>query len=329
MEKQYENSTRLIYNMVNSSFESPEEQRHVVIYWIIHIILVSGVATITAYILLVLILKEIKGGQSSGNTHGTGSLAKLSRIAKIIVTLMTFIESAISLGQEMTTKFYDTPDHCYIIEASKGIVANFVSFGIYFSFWLRQRVLYSNPVLTNLTNAFTRVASKTSIFLIALFHIGIAVSFAMTHKTYKFVNYKCTVMEQTSSTGIPWIAIFVVVLLLQTSLLLLFSYPLYKHRIEVKFMNNANTINILPVLQRALFATLGFVFFSGTLFIVSGMIADGLLAAILRAIGSFTDFTFMIISFPDWRNTVMPCWRCQTRAVKTVSSIRNTTQSVV
>ncbi|XP_077973167.1 uncharacterized protein LOC144428172 [Styela clava] len=119
MEKQYENSTSLLYNMVNSSFESPEEQRHVAIYWIIHIILVSGVATTTAYTLVVLILEEIKGGQSSGNTHGTGSLAKFSRIAKIIVTLMTFIESAIPIGQELTTKFYDTPDHCYIIETAK------------------------------------------------------------------------------------------------------------------------------------------------------------------------------------------------------------------
>ncbi|XP_077973344.1 uncharacterized protein LOC144428256 [Styela clava] len=248
METQYENSTSLIYYMVNSSSGSSEEQRHIVIYWIIYIILVSGVVATTAYILLVLILKELREDQSSGKTHGTGSLAKLSKIAKIIVTLLTFIESAIALGQEMTTKFYYTENHCYVIEAAKGI---------------------------------------------------------------------------------PWIAIFAVVLLLQTSLLLLFSYPLYKHRIEVKFMNNANTINILPVLQRALFATVGFVLFSGMLFLVSGVIADGLLAAILRTIGSFSDFTFMIISFPNWRSTVMPCWKSQTRAIKNVTSTTNTTQSAV
>nr|XP_039267172.1 uncharacterized protein LOC120342416 [Styela clava] len=318
MEQHYENATSQTYNWTssNSTTETPEQS---FVYWMINLIVTFVVAATAMYIFTALIYKEIS--TSGKEDSQTMTSARLMRIVKITMAFLVFTES-VTYASFRILSFYGNPDYCYIEEIARGIVANIGSFNIYVLFWLRQRILYKNPVLKDLTNVLTRTLSTVAIALIVIWHIALGVIFSRVPFIHEIVNYKCKLIVSGTITGLVWIALFATVALLQSILLFLFLHPLYKHRIKSKWMNNKNVTDLLPVMQRAFAGTLAFVVSGAVINMTGGFIKHDWIGPILNSIGQFLDVVIVTLSFADWKQTIL--FRSEEKARESATTMKTT-----
>nr|XP_039261322.1 uncharacterized protein LOC120337561 isoform X1 [Styela clava]XP_039261323.1 uncharacterized protein LOC120337561 isoform X1 [Styela clava] len=317
MEQFSQNATSSYYN-VNETHEP-----NAAMYWTVFIILTLGVAASALYLFVVFIHKEINFTSRKGDSKAV-MLAKIMRVVKIFMTLLIFLESVTSAGFRVFS-YKGIPGYCYIGEISKGALANVGSLTIYLIFWLRQRMLYNNSVLRDLTNVFTRTLSAAALSLIVIWHVGIGIVFSMIDPIYEIVNYDCKLVDSDKVMTMVWIALFITIILLQSILLFLFAHPLYNHRKESKWMDNdtKNTNDMLHVLQRAFASALAFVISGALIIFISGFVKHDWVGPILYSTGQFIDLVVVTLSFTDWKQTVMPC--C-TEPINQFST-RNTTRT--
>ena len=193
-------------------------------------------------------------------------------------------------------------DYCDVIIKIKITFSGVAVLSVYVFLWTRQRFCYSNPAMLHLSNRGTRVLSWITLLFIFLAQIIGTILF-LTTRIYSMTPYGCINSVNSIPPDIPWIWVAVATFTFQTTLLVLFVYPLMKHRSRVRTHNRPS---FLPVVQRALV--------TATICIVTDLLSSLLILLVDDVIqiiptlaydvSLLTNVICVIASFRDWKTRV-------------------------
>lgn len=189
---------------------------------------------------------------------------------------------------------------------------------MYLVLWFRQRVFYQHPRLKHLSSKLIRFVSWAMCFVMIATMLATAVIFFGVG-SYVGVIKGCTVRGPLTSSR--WVMLIGCTSIFQIFLLVLFIYPLMKHKREVQrsFTCKKNDI-IIQLIKRATVTSI--------LSVVSD-VGFGLLILFLRreivTISTFVcdvNIVFnaicVVMSFPDWKLRLLP-WRISSNGVPAVT----------
>ena len=139
-------------------------------------------------------------------------------------------------------------DYCDEIVKTKVTLSSIAVLSTGLFLWVRQRFCYSDPAMKHLSSYATRCISWTSLGLLFLAQFVGSALFLIT-RFYKLTHRGCFMFYSTIPAFLPWVFSGVVTIFSQFTLLLLFLYPLVRHKSLSHFQSLSQSL--LPVIRRA------------------------------------------------------------------------------
>lgn len=197
---------------------------------------------------------------------------------------------------------------------------------IYFALWIRQRVFYKSSLSASFETTFTRMLSVTVLMFIIAGAIGGLVLYLGT-LTYKSSDRGC-IVNGTSIPGIVPPAYYITTLVLfQLILLVLFVYPLLKHRrLLDKTQLHTFSRSTYRLLRRVALVTAVDVILDVVIFITIQFqhTFSWIYVFFLIDLTVLKSCVCVICSFSDWHLHLAPC-KCLVKIRPTEDSVNQMT----
>lgn len=237
-----------------------------------------------------------------------GALMRVSALSAAIFGLITFLS-------QMFQIFFDLDSKLVFCDALKKIdftVTNFIFISVYAVLWLRQRSFYINKNTLHLTSCCTRCFSI--VLLILLFAISLINPIVYdTTQFYMRTNYGCKLRWSAFPTQYHWMTLAIVTIFFHASLLILFAYPLLKHRAAInqrvsKQSGNRKTNELVAVIRRAFHLAIVCVVSDVIVVVVNVAVVTviDITPQIVTNINLLTNITCVIMTFGDWKQRLFP-----------------------
>nr|XP_039257800.1 uncharacterized protein LOC120334364 [Styela clava] len=236
--------------------------------------------------------------KSENHTH-----ASSIQFLCVFAAVMTFLRVGIPLEEMLQNE--NTTD-CFIAFEFRVITYGLALSSLYIILWMRQRVFYWSPALSDLTSPIVRFLSFSMPVIISLGCIGTIILVNITEKSVG-TRLGCAVVKNPFNR-LSWIFKGVAFCIMQGILLSLLIYPLLKHRKAMRATVSNETTQIDFLIKRVLITTVicvcadtitnlvGFAY-RRDLTLVHHFIYD---------ININIDLVAVLCSFKDWREKLFP-----------------------
>ena len=282
------------------------------------IVLESSVAVFTVmmtYMIVALLCFECGKSQLSSllpqsRAERSARFAFAMRLAYLVAVLFTLGRLLCEHYELLAQYFGIQHDYCNTIVKIKVALSAIAILGIYVFLWIRQRFCYSDPAMAHLSSRATRYLSIASLALLILAQLVGSVLFLAT-RFYKITYRGCYNYANTIPAELPWIWNILGTLGSQIMLLLLFLYPLTRHKSLVSSTTPFRTF--LPVIQRAMV--------TASICVVSDLVSsllillvsdtDDIIPTLAYDISIVINVICVILSYSDWKSRIFAPFRCR------------------
>lgn len=263
------------------------------------------------------LLKKFYSGKNNENeTTGSGHSGKNTTRdynAMTIVLMCVFATTTgfLRVGFDLRWVFGRDKDfECNIALKFKFVTNGLSILAVYLVLWLKQRIFYEDPKLKHLSSKFIRFLSW-SVGIVFVIFVILGTALSVYAKMYEGTPYGCLSAAQSSSDAFN-IILLCTAPFFQVCLLGLLVYPMIKHYRTTK-PNTGSTkhegTSVIDLIKRS---TITSAICIGTDLLVA--VIDvflgpyGTINIFIYDINIVVDNFFLIHSFPDWRQRLMP-WK--------------------